>query len=285
MTRNEIIEVLKNGVSEIFNDAIVDVTVYKKNNAQKKIGISIRYNKHNFEVAPIIYIDDIIEDIEDNTISVCDGVEMIANIYDKAKADIRLSINRDMILENLKCVVINYEMNEEYLQTVPHRRYLDLAIMYRFTVTIDKIMECHGSIAVSNEIMTQFNLSLGELDYAARNNIYEEDFRVLSLCDLIGESSSDVLPDDMFLNVLTDSAGCYGARTILNKKLLASFGMDLYIIPSSIYEIIVFPANPLYRGVRETIREVNGTLDPSDILSDNLYYYNHNKNCITIVTD
>lgn len=32
-------------------------------------------------------------------------------------------------------------------------------------------------------------------------------------------------------------------------------------------------------------RKVNGTLDPSDILSDNLYYYNHNKNCITIVTD
>ena len=39
MTRNEIMEALKNGVSEIFNDAIVDVTVYKKNNAQKKIGI------------------------------------------------------------------------------------------------------------------------------------------------------------------------------------------------------------------------------------------------------
>ena len=31
MTRKEIIEVLKNGVSEIFNDAIVDATVYKKN--------------------------------------------------------------------------------------------------------------------------------------------------------------------------------------------------------------------------------------------------------------
>lgn len=36
MTRKEIIEVLKNGVSEIFNDAIVDVTVYKKNNAQRR---------------------------------------------------------------------------------------------------------------------------------------------------------------------------------------------------------------------------------------------------------
>ena len=58
----------------------------------------------------------------------------------------------------------------------------------------------------------------------------------------------------------------------------ASFSID-------IYEIIVFPANPCYKDVRETIREVNGTLDPSDILSDNLYYYNHNKNCITIVTD
>ena len=38
----------------------------------------------------------------------------------------------------------------------------------------------------------------------------------------------------------------------------------------------------LKNGVSEIF---NGTLDPSDILSDNLYYYNHNKNCITIVTD
>ena len=36
MTRKEIIEVLKNGVSEIFNDAIVDVTVYKKKQCAKE---------------------------------------------------------------------------------------------------------------------------------------------------------------------------------------------------------------------------------------------------------
>ena len=41
MTRKQIIEVIKNGVSEIFNDGIVDITVYKKNNAQKVITYTI----------------------------------------------------------------------------------------------------------------------------------------------------------------------------------------------------------------------------------------------------
>lgn len=36
MTRNEIMEALKNGVSEIFNDAIIDVTVYKKKQCTKE---------------------------------------------------------------------------------------------------------------------------------------------------------------------------------------------------------------------------------------------------------
>lgn len=70
----------------------------------------------------------------------------------------------------------------------------------------------------------------------------------------------------------------YGAVGILNKRLLIEIIVDTacYILPSSVHEIIFFPANDvidqknLDRKVAQVNREV---LDIEDVLTDHSYYY------------
>ena len=65
------------------------------------------------------------------------------------------------------------------------------------------------------------------------------------------------------------------------------FRSNLYIIPSSIHEVILLPDSgkePDATALKEMIREVNSTqVAPEEILSDNLYYYDATDKRVKIV--
>ena len=62
-------------------------------------------------------------------------------------------------------------------------------------------------------------------------------------------------------------------------------GTDLYILPSSVHEVILLPKNDTYNKdiLAQMVREVNMEGVPSDeILSDNVYEYNRKDGLISI---
>lgn len=59
-------------------------------------------------------------------------------------------------------------------------------------------------------------------------------------------------------------------------KVLKEFNSEfIYILPSSIHEVIVVPPNDKFteEGLVQTVRDVNTMLEPHEVLSDSAYKY------------
>lgn len=89
--------------------------------------------------------------------------------------------------------------------------------------------------------------------------------------------------------VISNETGINGASCLLYpqviKKLAKELNADLYILPSSIHEIIVVKANIAMnkKSFREMVFDVNHTqVSDEDVLSDNVYYYSRERDAITV---
>jgi hypothetical protein len=94
---------------------------------------------------------------------------------------------------------------------------------------------------------------------------------------------------DSDMYVISNTKGINGASCLLYpdliKKLADELDSDLYILPSSIHEIIAVKANKemIKSSFREMVFDVNRTQVPEeDILSDNVYFYSRERNAITM---
>ena len=108
---------------------------------------------------------------------------------------------------------------------------------------------------------------------------------------LLEEKTDDttILPDaDCNMYVLTNQDKQYGAATILYENIISDFAKknnsNIYILPSSIHELILVPGNSLVpkEGLNDMVKEVNATQVPiQEILSDHAYIYNICDDSIT----
>ena len=60
---------------------------------------------------------------------------------------------------------------------------------------------------------------------------------------------------------------------------------DLYILPSSIHELIILKADDMGYGYREIVQEINrdkSLVSDKDYLSDNVYYYDRLEGKLSI---
>ena len=89
--------------------------------------------------------------------------------------------------------------------------------------------------------------------------------------------------------VLTNRAMCYGATGILRTDLLEKLAQlketDLYILPSSVHEVILLPALDCWDvdELRQMVKNVNaGWVDKMEWLSDEVYYYRRGSGGVVI---
>ena len=162
--------------------------------------------------------------------------------------------------------LINAEKNKNMLMNVPHRRFHEFAIVYRY-IAKEEI----GSMA--SAIVTN-KLTEKELYYSAYEN-----------------TKKDAVLDTTFgLVCITTKRGTFGAASILFPELLKDISnnakSDLYLIPSSIDEWISIPVKEFQGGpedVNEMIHVANSSVvRDEDILGENCYYYDSKSEEIRI---
>lgn len=141
------------------------------------------------------------------------------------------------------------------------------------------------SIWINRKIMEQWGISRTELDTRALENLVK-DVRIIQDEDEVPEAGTH-LPE---FCIMTKKDGLYGAAGILDERSLAGHaaerGTDLYIIPSSIHEVLLLPATDAVdeKALNKMIRDMNQMfVTPEERLADYAYLYERTTRMIRIV--
>lgn len=278
----------------------VMVQKMEKNNGVHLWGVMIMANDRN--VTPTIYLEPFWKAYE-NGIPMYLLVDKLLQIYEQdapgENVDMDFFQSFEKVQDRICYKLIHAGANEELLEKIPHMKYLDLAICFYYAYENKALGD--GAILIRNTHMEGWRTSVEELFRLAEENTG----RLLPpLCEpmdtvlekLIEGSNLDVLEEstEFFekipMMVLGNHKRTQGAVCMIYPKLLEQIAkkmeVNLYILPSSIHEVILLPDKPevLPMHLKEMIREVNATwVEPEEKLSDSLYYYNRAEHSLQIV--
>lgn len=294
-----ILEVISKLVKEnVGEEHQVFVREVRKNNETTKHAVVIRENKSNRLCIPLIYIDDMLEMFEAGKTDLSEIVNEIVNVYRSHHnagdlEDIIRGLSKEQILKNVMCQLVNRQRNEESLKEVPHKNIMDMSVIYRLIVKEDG--EGNASILMNYGLCDSFRISPEELDIAAMTNTGKRSFEIIDMESLLSELSG--MPKDVSsqenlnMYVLTSSTKLNGSVVMLYpeyfKKLADKLNSDLYILPSSIHEVIAVPVSAGEpSALSEIVYIVNNTsLREEEYLSNNVYKYDRASNCISITAE
>ena len=187
----------------------------------------------------------------------------------------------------LCCRLLNAQHSTDFLEEVPHRPFLDLAVVYDICLPVSG--EKHAAVPVTNTKASDWDICEPQLFETALANMQRDCPPVLvPVSDLLEQSRSGLIfdSDALPLYVLTNRCKYFGAGTLLYAGILQNFcdrAGDFYILPSSLHEVLLLPVShaPSAEALNEIIRDVNRShLDPADFLSDHCYLYTAESRCI-----
>lgn len=188
------------------------------------------------------------------------------------------------------------EGNEALLEKRPHRAFLDLAVSYGVLMT--SFLGSVGLADVTEEMRAKWEITEEELYACALENSREllgEEMR--SLPEIIGEDHVDPMdrPDlkerkaDRFY-MLTNRQGFFGATALLYSGMLPElaekYGEDLYIIPTSVHEVIAVPYNFGKKfDLKALLIRLSGNTPPESLLSNEIYLYDRKAGRIGMIRE
>lgn len=183
--------------------------------------------------------------------------------------------------------------NEFLLSSVPHVPFLDLALV--FYVIVEQQKGGQMTILVHHEHTKLWHTNARELyQLSCSNTPLLLPPKITPLEQVISSISPDIpvfqadgtVPDSLNpektfpLHVLTNTSGLNGSVCILYPQILKNFAElvkdDLYILPSSIHEVLLSPvsSSPSVQELNQIVSEVNELDVPAeDRLADHIYCY------------
>lgn len=284
-----------------------------KNNGVHLDGLIVMSDEAN--ISPTIYLNSYFEQFEQGR-PMDEIIWEIFTLFKKAPQIGNLDIDQftdfASVKENIAIKLINYEANRELLADIPHRRFLDLAQVYYFVIRNEVLG--NATILIRNEHMQLWQTTESTLHrIGMKNTLYLGwDIRPMNaiIRDYLQEELTEYLRDkqshpdepaapdrvqqlaeEILCNIyLTDDEGplyvlsntqrFFGASCMLYTARLREFAelknSDLYILPSSIHEVILIPQNvsPDYDSLCRMVTEINESeVDACDRLSNRVYKF------------
>lgn len=257
-----------------------------KNNGVNLIGLVII--SPNKKITPTIYLEAYFEKLQGMTfIQVADKIwQTYLDNKDTQEVDVSQFTKWSKAKDRVTVKLINYADNQELLKTIPHEKYLDLAVVYYYLA--DVFSGGVGTILINNYHLDLWGIGKEELHHVAVSN-YKKLYRIeiKSMQDIVAEFLKDIQMEDEYMQddtaakmyVVTNHLKLFGATAMLFpeefQRLADALESDLYILPSSVQEIITIPAfQEDEKCLRSMVGEVNeNVVDKVEQLSNSVYRY------------
>ena len=285
------------GLKERLPNATLSIEPVLKNNAVHLDGLIILENETN--ISPTLYLNYYYDIYRDGT-TLPDILDSILNTYyntrPSGKIDTTFYTNYQNIKHKIAYKLVNYEANKSLLCGIPHYRKFDLAIV--FYCLLSTSLTGNATILIRNEHLHFWNISKHQLFLQAKENTKRMlPYQLKNMNELLSEmlKSQDSPLEPVHMDesalcpmyVLTNQSKLYGASCVLYEHLLEDianqFDSDFYILPSSIHEVILIPANDntSYSELSQMVQDVNATqVSPEELLSDHVYYFSRSQNVV-----
>ena len=308
--KEKIKEDIKDYMDEKYKDCGVVIRKVNKTNSEVD-GLNMLDIPGLKNATPTLYVNDLYEKYE-KTGDYEEVARMAAETMEYGIKSFNSQIKEECLdTSKLKDKVffslINAEQNRELLNTVPHREFEDLAIVYRWNIGSDS-MGTYTNL-VNNDLAEKEGLTENDL-YNAANKNTKELFSVLvknmneviseiifgesELGEEMQEEFNEVMmetPNEHSMYVITNESKLYGAASILYEEplheLAEKVGSDLYILPSSVHEVIAVSADfSSPDELAEMVYEINmDQVDINDRLSNQVYCYDKDLRTLRLATD
>ena len=266
-------------------------------------GIILREEGRN--ISPTIYINDMYKkyqdcgDLEETLMAACDFME---RAYEQAPVVDVDSIMKDAN-EKIVFQLINTEQNKTFLEQVPHREFQDLSIIYKVVINVEK--ESIHNVQVTNELSKRLGMDEEMLFKRAAENtrrilpptvrnmkdVITEMFEAQGMPEELSNMMMGQIPDELPMWVITNNVGNNGAVSMLYEnelhELAENMESDLYILPSSVHEVIAVSTNmgnP--EELAQMVAEINmQEVSLSERLSNQVYHYDKDLRKLSLATD
>lgn len=270
-------------------------SVLLKNNDTKRYAILLK--KIEGTVSPTIYLDNFYSEFEHGRTTISETAshiyEQMHDFEDKIEAYQEFSAELSDCSNKKTYRLVSKERNKQFLESVPHLPFLNMAVVFYIIHHVSK--EGMESICVTNELAGKWGLSAKSLYIIAEKNtpillppVIDTMEHTLEL--LMGEINCAIEPagdsnKPIPMHIMTNKYQINGASVLLYHGLLdglaEKLGTDLYVIPSSIHELIIMPAEDgslSLSKLSDMVKEINENhVKEEEILSDCAYYYDHKE--------
>lgn len=288
-------------IRELGEEYQVEIREVRKNNGIVLHGLMVL--SQNSNIAPTIYLDSLWEAYEGGTTF----SEVMRRLTCLCREEVpRGSINMEFfrhfekVKERICYRLVRREGNQELLEEIPHVEFLDLAVCFYYAYRGRELGE--GTILIYNSHMDNWGVDTAELmKLSIKNTPRLFPGGCCSIAEVLRDmmeyrkgkhASGDQMQwaREIPMMVLTNPRKIYGAACMLYPGLLERLarkeGKSLYILPSSVHEVILLPdtSGETPQELQRMIREVNREhVAPEEVLSDNLYYFDMSEKRIKLI--
>lgn len=220
----------------------------------------------------------------------------------KENVDMKYFLEYVNVKNNIVYKLINTERNRELLEDIPYIEFLDLSVVFQCLLSRN---ESHLETLLIHNVHTKlWDVTVADLYKAAKENTGRLlPYEIRDMEDVIdeileAEGTEEFKYEDCMVEpksnklmyVLSNQKRIEGAVCIMYPGLLRDFadkiGSSFYIIPASIHEVLLLPAeNPEDReNLKDMVREINDTqMEAEEILSYSMYWFDKSKGKICIL--
>ena len=267
----------------------------ERNNGLVLHSVTVRPEDSN--IAPNLYMDKFFERYEEGA-SIDDLMDEIRDIVvknldvPKEFSNVAEEFNHfESIKDKIVMVAVNTERNANLLSQIPHKDREDLSLIYK--VMVGKDEEGTATITIRNEHMALWGVDAEQIHELAMANTKEilpvtvrsmnEVMREIFAKDGMDEDMMNIMFEEMPANqqmyIISNKSNVNGAASMFYEDALSELcekiGTDLYILPSSVHEVIAVSSElGTPDELSQMVREVNGSqVAPEEQLSDHVYKF------------